>query len=70
MSRRKTTTEVCGTCENWTGERNPIFNGKSEPMLDIIDDYGNCENYSSRFCGQRRRDDNTCCHYSKWTEIL
>lgn len=68
--RSKTTTEKCGTCEFWNGNRNPVFDGKGNPKIDIIDDSGICENANSRFVDTIKKQTGKCCRYSKWTEIL
>ena len=67
----KTSRKICGTCEYWTGNRKPIFDCKDNPKVDIIDNRGNCENANyQRFYEQSRCKENTCCHYSKWTELF
>ena len=68
--RSKTDRQICGTCEYWTGERNPVFDSKGMPKIDIIDDFGLCQNPVSRFVDGERKNGANCVHYSKWTEIL
>ena len=69
--RSNTNTEKCGTCQYWTGRRNPVFDKNGNPKVDIIDRVGNCENENyKRFCGTRRTQNSKCIHFSKWTEIL
>lgn len=62
---------MCGTCQYWTGKRNPVFDKNGTPKVDIIDVFGECENENSkRFCGTSRDATKNCMHYSKWTELL
>ena len=68
--RSRTDVEKCGTCEYWTGKRNPVFDKKGRARIDIIDDVGLCENVNSKFLDESRRQERMCCRYSKWTEIL
>lgn len=68
--RSKTEREICGTCEYWTGERDPVFDKKGIPKIDIIDQNGICENVHSNFLDRPRKCDAKCVRYSKWTEIL
>lgn len=66
----KTERQICGTCEYWTGARNPIFDVRGIPKIDICDDFGLCQNQFSRFVDTSRKRDSKCVRYSKWTEIL
>ena len=67
----KTSIVKCGTCQYWTGNRNPVFDKNGNPKVDIIDKEGVCENENCRkFCGKIRRQDLSCQHFSKWTELL
>lgn len=66
----KTERRICGTCEYWTGLRNPIFASNGEPKVNIEDKEGCCEYYSSHFYEQSRQYDRNCKKYSKWTELL
>ena len=68
----KTSTETvkCGTCQYWTGDREPVFDAKGQPKIDIRDEFGNCEKVGSRFCGQKRKKSLKCKHFSKWTELF
>lgn len=68
--RCKTDRKICGTCEYWTGERNPVFSSKGVPKIDVCDNTGICQNVHSRFTDKERKKDSCCIHYSKWTEIL
>lgn len=70
MAIRKTERTICGTCEYWTGKRNPIFDKKGMPKVDIIDKMGQCENINSIFLDKERREELNCKHFSKWTELL
>lgn len=42
--RRSTEREICGTCAYWTGNRKPVFDGKGNPKIDIVDKEGICLN--------------------------
>ncbi len=53
--KSKTTTIKCGTCEFWTGKRAPIFDVNNNPVVDIIDSFGECQNVNSRFCDKKAR---------------
>ena len=66
----KTDREICGNCEYWTGERQPIFDGHGVPKNDIKNTAGECLNPMSRFCDGKRTRDLKCRHFSKWTELL
>ena len=66
----KTERRICGTCEYWTGKREPVFDKKGIPKVSMDDQSGECENESSRFCEQPRDRSSSCVKYSKWTEIL
>ena len=68
--RSKTDRQICGTCQYWTGKREPVFDAKGNPKIDITDEEGNCENVSSRFYDKKRMKQAKCKYYSKWTEIL
>ena len=71
-NRMKTSTETvkCGNCDYWTGAREPVFDGKGQPKVDIKDAVGNCEKEGSRFCGQKRNKGAKCKCFSKWTELF
>ena len=66
----KTDRKICGTCQFWTGKRDPVFDRKGVPKIDISDTRGNCENCSSRFFDTSRARDAQCVKYSKWTELF
>lgn len=66
----KTDRIMCGTCEFWTGKRQPIFDRQDKPKIDIVDLLGQCENEQSKFCNQERKKTNKCIRFSKWTELL
>ena len=68
--RSKTSRAICGTCEFWTGNREPVFDSKGVPKIDIIDKTGLCQNINSNFTDEIRKRDNNCYRFSKWTEIL
>lgn len=70
MHKCKTERIMCGTCEYWTGKREPSFNGKGEPQLTIIDEYGDCQFVNCSHIDQKRQYKNSCVCHSKWTEIL
>lgn len=52
--RSKTDRKICGTCEFWIGNRIPVFDAKGIPKIDILDDYGICQNQNSRFTDEKR----------------
>lgn len=68
--RSKTDRRICGTCEHWIGERKPIFDQNGTAKIDIIDNFGCCQNPVSKFIDGERQKDANCVHHSKWTEIL
>lgn len=68
--RTKNDRVICGTCQYWTGNREPVFDAKGMAKVDINDLNGMCENTNSRFCDVVRKRDSKCKHYSKWTELL
>lgn len=68
----KTSVDVvkCGNCQYWTGAREPVFDAKDRPKVEIRDLEGNCENQNSRFCDKTRKKGQSCIHFSKWTELF
>lgn len=66
----KTDRKICGTCEYWTGSREPIFDAKGMPKINIYDRYAICAKQGHRFEDQNRENKLCCGRYSKWTEIL
>ena len=68
--RSRTDRTICGTCEFWTGNRQPVFDKNGNPKIDIIDDSGFCQNVNSNFLDTIRKCGYKCCGFSKWTEIL
>ena len=66
----KTDRIMCGTCEYWTGEREPVFDKKGNAKINIYDNYGVCCKMDCRFADQTRKKDAYCMKYSKWTELL
>ncbi len=70
VMRSKTERVICGTCQYWTGTRVPCFDNKGVPKVDIIDDFGQCENINSKFIDKKRKNENKCKYHSKWTELL
>ena len=66
----RTDRAICGTCQFWTGNREPTFDKNGTPKVDIVDVWGCCQNTLSRFDNQSRKRDAGCIHYYKWTEIL
>lgn len=68
--RSKTSTIKCATCEFWTGKRDPVFDARGTPVIDIFDTYGECQNVNSRFCDAKREQKAKCKHFSKWTELF
>lgn len=67
--RSKTDRVMCGTCQYWTGQREPVFDKNGNPKVDIFDEYGACEHPHVPIEAKRRRD-LRCVRHSKWTEIL
>ena len=68
--RCKTDRVICGTCQYWTGAREPVFDAKGNPKVDIYDENGNCECTQSSRYDQVRKKELKCKCYYKWTEIL
>ena len=68
--RTKNDRNICGTCQYWTGKREPVFDVRGVAKVDIFDSSGSCENINSRFCDSVRNNDLKCMHYYKWTELL
>lgn len=67
--RSKTDRVICGTCEYWTGERNPVFDRQGKPKVDILDEIAFCQHPSFETPREKRKDQK-CVHHSKWTELL
>lgn len=68
--KTSTETEKCGNCQYWTGAREPVFDAKGTPKVNITDDYGDCEKVGARFYGQSRKKSAKCKYFSKWTELF
>ena len=66
----KTDVIKCGTCEYWTGRREPVFDAKGNPKVRIDDTHGECQKQESRFCDQNRDQNLKCKYYSKWPELF
>lgn len=66
----KTDRKICGTCQYWSGKREPVFDKESMPKVNIYDKLGICNKQGHRFTDENRRCDLCCGRYSKWTEIL
>lgn len=66
----KTDRKMCGTCEYWSGEREPVFDNQGRPKINISDRYAACNKQCHRFADENRKYDLCCGRYSKWTEIL
>lgn len=68
----KTSVDIkkCGNCQYWTGSREPVFNERGEPKVEIHDKCGECENEISKFCNQKRKKEQSCKNFSKWTELF
>ena len=67
--RSKTDRVICGTCEYWTGERNPVFDRQGKPKVDILDEIAFCQHPYFETPREKRKDQK-CAHHSKWTELL
>lgn len=68
--RSKTDRKICGTCEFWTGKREPVFTEEGIPKVEIRDKVGKCECPVSRFEESSRNCDSYCKKYSKWKELF
>lgn len=66
----KTDRKMCGTCEYWAGNREPVFDAHGKPKINIYDKQAVCNKQGHRFADENRRCDLVCGRYSKWTEIL
>ena len=66
----KTDRKICGTCEYWAGNREPIFDHHGKPKVNILDKTAPCNKQDYKFADKIRDCENSCCRYSKWTEIL
>lgn len=66
----KTDRKMCGTCEYWSGSREPVFDRKGNPKVNIQEKHAVCNKQDHRFANENRWYDNCCGRYSKWTEIL
>ena len=66
----KTDRKICGTCDYWSGNREPVFDKNGNPKLNILDRSGICNKANHRFEDQPRDYQRCCGRYSKWTEIL
>lgn len=66
----KTDRKICGTCEYWSGNREPIFDKKGIPKINIIDIEAFCCKPNCRFTDIIRKSSLNCKMYSKWTELL
>ena len=66
----KTDRKMCGTCEYWSGNREPVFDTKGMPKINIYDKFAVCTKQGHRFTDENRQRDLKCGRYTKWTEIL
>lgn len=66
----KTDRKMCGTCEFWSGNREPVFDAHGIPKINIYDKAAVCNKQGHRFTDKTRRCELNCGRYSKWTEIL
>lgn len=66
----KTDRKMCGTCEYWSGNREPTFDRQGKPKINIFDTHAVCNKQGHRFTDENRWRDNCCGRYFKWTEIL
>lgn len=66
----KTERKICGTCEYWTGNREPVFDKKGIPKVNIYDKRAICAKQGHRFSDSNRERDLCCGRYTKWSEIL
>jgi len=66
----KTDIAKCGNCDYWAGNREPCFDKHSTPKNNIIDAQGICNSIHSQFTDELRKQQRTCKHFSKWTELL
>lgn len=66
----KTDRKMCGTCEFWSGNREPVFDQKGMPKVNIYDKRAICNKQDYRFADQNRDREAKCGRYSKWSEIL
>ena len=66
----KTDRKICGTCAFWTGNREPVFDKKGVPKVNIYDRSALCIKPGHRFTDQSRDLQANCGRYSKWTELL
>lgn len=62
--------QMCGTCEYWTGKREPAFDRQGKPKVNIHDMHAKCSKQNHRFTDENRWRDQCCIRYCKWTEIL
>ena len=66
----KTDRKICGTCEFWSGKREPVFDQNGNPKINIYDTNAICNKQDHRFADENRNCRLCCGRYSKWTEIL
>ena len=52
------------------GIRVPCFDNKGVPKVDIIDDFGQCENINSKFIDKKRKNENKCKYHSKMDRAI
>lgn len=68
--RCKTDRVICGTCQYWTGAREPIFDANGNAKVNIFDEVGICECVQSVKYEQLRKKELKCRCFYKWTELL
>ena len=66
----KTDRKICGTCEFWSGNREPTFDQYGRPKINILDNKAICNKQDYRFADQNRAYQQCCVRYCKWSEIL
>ena len=66
----ETDRKICGTCEYWSGNREPVYDKNSRPKINIYDKHAMRNKQGHRFTDTSRECQLCCGRYSKWTEIL
>lgn len=69
MKKIHITTEKCGTCNFWIGERNLEVNSQGNQIVKISKESGSCRKNDGHFFGATRDCDRRCMLYMKWENI-
>lgn len=60
---------ICGNCQYWKGEREPIRNQYGIPKNEISSETGVCRCESGNFFDCVRKSEQLCVRFEKWYDL-